>query len=285
MKLIKRITSVILAVTAAVGLSGCSGGGKPGNIGDVVLNAGDKIAEITIEGYGTIKAKLFPDIAPVGVENFIALAEEGYYDGLKIHRVVENCCIQGGSLNGDGTGGVPAVNDGKPLAAETSVNARNFYGALGYADIGGSIATQFYIVNCKKTQDLSGYDVEKMKAKAAEYAKRIEGLTEEDPAREVLTIQNTYYTNMADFFSKASEDVAAKYATVGGYPFWDGNYTIFGQVYEGLDIVDKISSVKLTTCNTGEVSLPVEDITIESVKITEYAPPAPEQSSSSKKKK
>ena len=123
-----------------------------------------------------------------------------------------------------------------------------------------------------------------MKAKAAEYAAQLEGLAEEDPARAELTAQNTRYTNMADFFSKATEDVSAKYATTGGYPFWDGNYTIFGQVYEGLDIVDKISSVKLTTCNTGEVSLPVEDIIIESVKITEYAPPAPESSSSKKKK-
>lgn len=284
MKLIKRITSVILAVTAAVGLTGCSGG-KPGNIGDVVLNAGDKIAEITIEGYGTIKAKLFPDIAPVGVENFIALAKQGYYDGLKIHRVVENCCIQGGSLNGDGTGGVPAVNNGKPLAAETSVDARNFYGALGYADIGGSIGTQFYIVNCKKTQDLSGYDPAKMKSKAEEYTAQAAELQEGDPKRAELEARANSYNNMAGMFEKATEDVAAKYATVGGYPFWDGVYTIFGQVYEGLDIVDKISSVKLTTCNTGEVSLPVEDIIIESVKITEYTPPAPEQSSSSKKKK
>lgn len=284
MKIFRKIASVILALGTAVCVCGCSNSAKPGNLGEVTLAAGDKIAEITIENFGVIKAKLFSDIAPNGVENFIKLAEAGYYDGLKIHRVVKDCCIQGGSLNGDGTGGKPAINDGKPLESETSVNARNFYGALGYANPSGSIATQFYIVNCKKTQDLSGYDPAKMKAKADEYTKKAEALAEEDPDRETLNAYATYYTNMATMFEKATEDVSAKYATTGGYPFWDGNYTIFGQVYEGLDIVDKISSVDLTTCNTGEISAPVEDIVISSVKISEYVPPEPESSSSSKKK-
>ncbi len=284
MNLFRKITSVILALGAALSISGCSNGGKPGNIGDVVLSAGDTIAEITIEDYGVIKAKLFPDIAPIGVENFVKLAKAGYYDGLKIHRVVADCCIQGGSLNGDGTGGKPAVNEGKPLEAETSVNARNFYGALGYSDTSGNIATQFYIVNCKKVQDMSGYDAAKMREKAAEYTAKLETMSEEDPGRENVTAMEKYYNNMAEMFEKATEDVTAKYATTGGYPFWDGNYTIFGQVYEGLDVVDKISAVKLTTSNTGEVSSPVEDIIISSVRISEYVPPEPESSSSSKKK-
>ena len=285
MKFFRKITSVILALGAAACISGCSNGGKPGNIGDVVLSAGDTIAEITIEDYGVIKAKLFPDIAPVGVENFVKLAKAGYYDGLKIHRVVADCCIQGGSLNGDGTGGKPAVNEGKPLDAEISENARNFYGALGYSDTSGNIATQFYIVHCKKVQDISGYDAAKMREKAAEYTAKLETMSEGDPDRANVTAMERYYNNMADMFEKATEDVSAKYATTGGYPFWDGNYTIFGQVYEGLDVVDKISAVKLTTSNTGEVSSPVDDIIITSVRISEYVPPEPEPESSSKKKK
>ncbi|MBQ4166261.1 MAG: peptidylprolyl isomerase, partial [Oscillospiraceae bacterium] len=75
-----------------------------GNIGDIELKSGDKIAEFNIEGYGTIKAKLFPDIAPKGVDNFIKLADSGFYDGLTIHRVYAGFMFQGGSLNGDGTG-------------------------------------------------------------------------------------------------------------------------------------------------------------------------------------
>lgn len=285
MNLFRKLTSVFLALGTALCISGCSNGGQPGNIGDVVLSAGDTIAEITIEDYGVIKAKLFPDIAPVGVENFVSLAKAGYYDGLKIHRVIADCCIQGGSLNGDGTGGKPVINEGQYLEAETSVNARNFYGALGYSDTSGHIGTQFYIVNCKKTQDLSGYDASKMREKAAEYTAKLETMSEEDPDRDSVTALEKYYTNMAEMFEKATEDVSAKYATMGGYPFWDGNYTIFGQVYEGLDVVDKISAVKLTTSNTGEVSSPVDDIIITSVRISEYVPPEPEPESSSKKKK
>ena len=283
MKLFRKITSVFLALGTAVCICGCSNS-KPGNSGEITFAAGDKIAEITIENYGVMKAKLFPDIAPNGVENFIKLAEAGYYDGLKIHRVVKDCCIQGGSLNGDGTGGKPAINDGKPLNAEISADARNYYGALGYADINGSITTQFYIVNCKKTQDLSGYDPAKMKSKAAEYEEKAKTLDSKDPNMESLNAYATYYYNMAAMFEKATEDVSAKYASTGGYPFWDGNYTVFGQVFEGLDVLDKISAVELTTSNTGEISSPVDDIIIASVKISEYVPPEPKSSSSSKKK-
>ncbi len=284
MRLFRKITSVILAVTAAVGLCGCSGTNS-GNIGDVVLNAGDLIAEINIENYGVIKAKLFPDIAPVGVENFTKLAESGYYNGLKIHRVVKDCCIQGGSLNGDGSGGAPAVNDGNFLNAETSQNARNFYGALGYANLGGDIGTQFYIVNCKKIQDISSYDPSKMRAKADEYTAQAGELEDDDPNKSEIEAYAAYYNNMAEMFEKATDDVGYKYAQTGGYPFWDGNYTVFGQVFEGFDVIDKISAAELTTSNTGEISRPVEDIVIASVTVTEYVPPEPEPESSSKKKK
>ncbi|HCF83225.1 MAG TPA: peptidylprolyl isomerase, partial [Ruminococcaceae bacterium] len=56
----------------------------------------------------------------------------------------------------------------------------------------------------------------------------------------------TYYYNMAAMFEKSTEDVSAKYASAGGYPFWDGNYTVFGQVFEGLDVLDKISAAEVT---------------------------------------
>lgn len=283
MKLLRKLTGLFLAAAAAVGLSGCSGV-KPGNIGDVTLKNGDKIAEITIEGYGVMKAKLFPDVAPVAVENFIALAEKGYYDGLKIHRVVPDCCIQGGSLNGDGTGGKAAVDEGS-FSVEVSENARNFYGALGYAHNGnGQNATQFYIVNSKKIQDLSQYDPAKMREEAAKYTELANAITEEgSSAKEQYTIQATYYTNLADMFEKASDEVREKYATAGGYPFWDGGYTVFGQVYEGLDVLDKISEVKLTTNNAGQVSRPKTDVIITSVRVYDYVEEVPESQSSKKK--
>ncbi|MCD7857341.1 MAG: peptidylprolyl isomerase [Clostridiales bacterium] len=61
--------------------------------------------EIEIEDYGTITVELDASAAPVTVENFLSLAESGFYDGLTFHRIIEGFMMQGGDPNGDGTGG------------------------------------------------------------------------------------------------------------------------------------------------------------------------------------
>ena len=67
--------------------------------------AGDYTAEIAVKDYGTIAVALDKEAAPKTVENFVSLAESGFYDGLTFHRVIEGFMIQGGDPNGDGTGG------------------------------------------------------------------------------------------------------------------------------------------------------------------------------------
>lgn len=62
-------------------------------------------AVITMESGDTITLELYPDIAPITVENFVKLAKEGFYDGLTFHRIINGFMIQGGDPNGDGTGG------------------------------------------------------------------------------------------------------------------------------------------------------------------------------------
>lgn len=288
MKLKKALLSIGLAVCCLV-TSGCKGKQVPGNIGkDVIFNDGDLIAEITIENYGTIKAKLFPEIAPMAVENFTKLAENGYYDGLKIHRVAKDMCIQGGSLNGDGTGGTAIINKDGYFANEISTDARHFYGALCYANQNGKNTSQFFIVNSKTPQDITQYDPATITAKAAELTAEKEGLDEFDPRLEVVTAQEAYYTHLSEMISSASDEVIAKYAETGGYPLWDGMNTVFGQVYEGFDVLEKISAVELTTNNFGKVDRPKTDVIIESVKIVKYVAPEPveeEEDSKSKKKK
>lgn len=269
----KVILSAALAASCVLGLAGCSGT-PAGNISNTVTFAeGDKIAEIVIENYGVIRAKLFPNIAPVAVDNFEKLAKQGYYNGLKIHKVAKNMCIQGGSLYGDGTGGSALVGNTGSFPIETSADARNFYGALGYANIDGMNTTQFYIVNAKTQTDIKQYDPATIREEAAKYTAETESMTESDPNYSSFNAMATYYTNLADMIEKASDEVAEKYNTIGGYPLWDGGYTVFGQVFEGLDVLDMISGAEVTTDKNGEKYMPVTDIIISSVNIIEYIPP------------
>lgn len=61
--------------------------------------------KITVKNYGTMEIELYKDKAPITVNNFISLAQKGFYDGLKFHRVIKNFMIQGGDPRGNGTGG------------------------------------------------------------------------------------------------------------------------------------------------------------------------------------
>jgi len=294
---IKRILlSAVLSAGVMISSVGCSlfGGGSgasSGNIGDITFADGDKIAVIEFKDYGTVKAKLFPDIAPVGVENFIKLAEQGYYDGLKIHRVIQDTYIQGGSLNGDGTGGTAAyvgedaAKNATTFPIEVSEKARNFYGALGYAaDAYGNNSVQFYIVSNKTPADTSKISAEKVQAKADELASKLanESVAESTPEgtaeaaetdnsdTKLLTYQQTYYSNNASFIKKNGAEAAEKYKKVGGLYQIDGGYTVFGQVYEGFDVIDKINTVDVTTNASGEKSMPIQDVIISSVTIETY---------------
>ena len=70
----------------------------------ITLNTSNPIVTMEIENYGTVKMELYPEYAPEAVKNFIALANNGYYNGVKFHRVVKDFMIQGGDSKGDGTG-------------------------------------------------------------------------------------------------------------------------------------------------------------------------------------
>lgn len=279
MKIKNILLSAVVSAGLIFGMTGCFAGSTSGNVGEVTFADGDKIAEIDIEGYGVIKAKLFPDIAPNAVDNFVKLAEEGYYDGLKIHRVSPDSMMQGGSLNGDGTGGKAAISSDGYFPIEINENARNFYGALCYANANGKNTTQFYIVNNKTPQDITQYDPAKILAKAEEYKAKKETLDEAMEEYAQCAAMETYYTNLANMIQKASDEVKEKYNTVGGYPLWDGGYTVFGQVFEGFEVIDAIAQTELTTDNNNALTKPVNDIIINKVTITEYVTPPTEETS------
>ena len=106
MNRIIKLSSMLLALVMGMLIITSCGKVKDVEIANFNEPAKDeKIAVISVEGFGDIKVKLFPEYAPKGVENFITHAENGYYDELNFHEVVNNFMIQGGDPKGDGTGG------------------------------------------------------------------------------------------------------------------------------------------------------------------------------------
>ena len=186
---------------------------------------GDTIVTITTSK-GTISAILYDKVAPETVSNFIKLADSGYYDGMLIHKVIEDFVIQMGDPTLEGDGGESLYGEGIPL--EYSELLHNFTGAIGMASGDDGLAySQFYIV--------AGSEI------SEEY---VEAMRDADYAANVI----------------------AAYQELGGQPSLDFRYTVFGQVYEGLDIVQEIASVK-----TDRYNRPKKDITVSSVTVMTYS--------------
>ena len=191
------------------------------------------MAEINVENYGTIKVMLFEEQAPKAVENFVTHAKEGYYDGLTFHRIIDNFMIQGGDPDGDGTGGESIW--GEPFEDEFSDQLRNFTGALSMANSGADTnGSQFFIVN---TDPFTGGSEE------LDYYNK--------------TIRPTQGHAAIDYPAAQRE----KYIEAGGTPWLDNVHTVFGQVYEGLDVVTKIMS---------EASDSDEPVVIKSITVSTY---------------
>lgn len=184
---------------------------------------GDTIA-LMKTSMGDIRIKLLEKEAPKAVENFIGLAQKGYYDNLIFHRVIPDFMIQGGDPNGNGTGGKSLW--GKSFADEFSSSAHNLRGALSMANSGPNTnGSQFFIVQLPP--------------------KVIDG----------------------SMIPKGTSDaVKEAYLRLGGTPWLDGKHTVFGQVYEGMAVVDAIAAVKTDAGNKPADSVTILSITIETIK-------------------
>lgn len=180
----------------------------------------EKLVEIKTD-YGTMIVKLY-DSTPLHRDNFIKLVKEKFYDSLLFHRVIEGFMIQGGdpqSKNADsgtvlGNGEAP----GDLIPAEFRNNLMHKKGALAMARTDNpekaSSNCQFYIVQGKPVDD--------------NFLNQVEC--------------NVRQSGNAGFFYNDAERKI--YKTVGGTPFLDQNYTVFGEVIKGLDVIDKIAVVE-----------------------------------------
>ena len=172
---------------------------------------------------GAIKIKFFSKEAPKAVENFTGLASSGYYNGLIFHRIINDFMIQGGDPLGNGTGGQSIWK--KPFEDEFSENLHNYRGALSMANSGPNTnGSQFFIVQKNKVED----------------------------NLQLWMRQNGFDQELIDSYMKN-----------GGTPWLDNKHTVFGQVFEGMDVVDQIAAVK-----TDANGKPAPDIKIDKIEIT-----------------
>lgn len=187
--------------------------------------AGETIAVIHIKNYGDVKVKFFEEVAPKAVENFVTHAKEGYYNGVTFHRVINEFMIQGGDPEGTGMGGESIW--GSDFEEELSPELVPYRGSLCMASRGlensPSLGSQFFITQ-------ANYD-----AQTASY------------------MQNYGFP----------ADLLEQYKTYGGYLSLYQQYTVFGQVYEGMEVVDRIAAVE-----TDVSDKPVEDVVIDSIDVS-----------------
>ncbi|OFL49157.1 MULTISPECIES: peptidylprolyl isomerase [unclassified Nosocomiicoccus] len=171
---------------------------------------------------GDITVRLFADKAPKTVENFVTHAKNGYYDGQIFHRIIKDFMIQGGDPTGTGMGGVSIWDE--DFEDEFHEELFNFRGALSMANRGPNTnGSQFFIVEAIRV-----------------------------PMNMLGQLEGAGYP----------EEVIKTYADLGGTPWLDNRHTVFGQVIEGMDVVDDIASV-----TTGPIDKPVEDIVIETIEV------------------
>lgn len=193
-----------------------------------------------VTSQGTMRMRLY-DETPVHKDNFKKLAGERFYDGTTFHRVINNFMIQGGDPNSrdnnprnDGQGGPPYT-----LPAEISSTLYHKRGAIAaarqpdrYNPSRSSNGSQFYIVKGQVFDESTLVEIQ-------DYLKRQLG----DPSF---------------IFSNSARNM---YTSLGGYPMLDNQYTIFGELVDGFDVLDRISAVQ-----TDGSDRPVEDITILSIR-------------------
>jgi len=235
---------------------------------------------------GTIILELYNE-TPKHRDNFIKLANEGILDSVLFHRVIENFMIQGGDIDSKNALPGDTLGNGElDYRVDAEFNPALFHkkGALGAARDGNleraSSSTQFYIVQGKVFNDslltlaenrINGWladhfcrkdPANKLLVDSLQNAEKKEDMDTYNLYNDSLTSIAKTYTNFEKYsIPEAQREV---YKTLGGTPHLDQNYTVFGEVIQGLDVVDSIAAVK-----TGPFDRPVKDVRIYSVKVLE----------------
>lgn len=214
------------------------------------LKISNPIVTMEVENYGTIKIELYPDQAPETVSNFIKLANNGFYNGLKFHRVVKDFMIQGGDPSGDGTGS-PKLSD---LYNNDDENAE-----YKYSDGTDAKGSDSYTITGEFVAN--GYNKNTLNLTEGTIAMARGDYTASSPA----LATESYNSASSQFFIMTSND----HTNLSGY------YAGFGKVIEGMDVVKEIANVECKakekseedSSASSEVSTPVTDVIINTVSV------------------
>lgn len=238
---------------------------------------------------GNIVVKLY-DETPAHRDNFVKLVKEGYYDGTLFHRIIKDFMIQGG--DGDSRTAKPGQqlgmgDPGYKVPAEF-VYPKYFHkkGALAAARQGDEVnpekassGSQFYIVTgtvfpegrlkelTRQMQMQREHNI--FNALASARRSEIMDLRRNRDQAGLMALQEQLIAEAKQQAATLApitftpEQIEA-YTTIGGAPHLDGEYTVFGEVVEGMDVVEKLEKVK-----TGAADRPVEDVKVISMKIVE----------------
>ncbi len=189
---------------------------------------------------GEIRVVLYPEYAPNTVENFIEKAESGYYNGLDIAGIMSNMYFLSGYTRDEEGNYKARESDDELIANECHVNLWPFRGALlTFSEQPGFSDARWFICNTDD-ESLTEDAINQLKASAMEY--------EDEVAREKLL-------NMFD-----------KFYEIGGYFGAGGTYTVFGQTYEGYEVIESICAIP-----TDEDGIPLQDVKVNSITISEYS--------------
>ena len=236
---------------------------------------------------GNIIVKLY-DETPKHRDNFIKLVKEGVYDSTLFHRVIKNFMIQAGDPQSktatDTTTTLGTGDVGYTIPAE--INPKFFHkrGVLAAARQGDEVnpnressGCQFYIVTGRKFSEAQMINMENQlnearldtvfQALARKHMKEIYKMRKENDENGLYELQEKLFAEAEAEAAKQPEfhftpEQIEAYTTVGGTPHLDGEYTVFGEVIEGMDIVDKIQQVK-----TDRSDRPEEDVKIVKVEV------------------
>lgn len=215
---------------------------------------GEEIAVVNTN-LGDFKIRFFPEKAPKAVENFKGLAEKGYYNNLTFHRVIKDFMVQGGDPNGTGTGGESLW--GEDFEDEFSEDLFNITGAVAMANRGPNTNGSQFFINNQSPSSFMGWN------NFEEYYKMYK--------RNPSAFEQRYGGTVD--MSKITDDIKKLYEENGGSPMLDGYYntahkghTVFGQVFEGMDNVNKISNSEVDENNK-----PKEDVVIKRISLEKYS--------------